>query len=468
MKTPISPAALLVVIIFGTFFCVSAQQSTDDLQKPLAEQTKNPTAALTATERTSAAAKTDSNEPALSSEAEKFYQSGLALSEKGSFADAIEAFKQSLRIRPNDAQTNFGLGIAYSKTKSYKDALESFKLASKSKPNWAEAHFQIGMMSYVVGKRNEAVDEYKLLLQIDMSLANVLYRIIKDDLPGIEQRATNAETKPTEPTTLPTAPKTTPTPNVNTNSETSTKESPLTEIYRVGVGDVLDIRVLNSASGRSTLFTVIAGGLIDMPIAGGPIQVAGLTVDEIQTRISTELKRRAVNDGTQVSVGVRQYSSHSVVVTGLVVSPGTKYLRREAVPLYVVLAESQLRNDAGRVVIMRSGASGQSLNLSDPASMNVTVLPGDVLSVSGRQEEFYYIAGRINYPGQKVFQPGITLLQAILAAGGTQRQNASVVEISREDSDSRLVTTRFSIKEIKAGKIPDPKLQPGDRIEVLR
>jgi len=98
--------------------------------------------------------------------------------------------------------------------------------------------------------------------------------------------------------------------------------------------------------------------------------------------------------------------------------------------------------------------------------MNINVLPGDVISVSGKQQEFYYIAGRVNYPGQKVFQPGITLLQAILAAGGTQR-NENVIEISREGADNRLVTTRFKIKEIKAGRSEDPKLQAGDRIEVL-
>jgi len=40
-----------------------------------------------------------------------------------------------------------------------------------------------------------------------------------------------------------------------------------------------------------------------------------------------------------------------------------------------------------------------------------------------------------------------------------------LVELSREGSDLRLVTTKFNLKEIKSGKIQDPKLQPGDRIE---
>ena len=241
----------------------------------------------------------------------------------------------------------------------------------------------------------------------------------------------------------------------------------MTELYRVGVGDVLDIRLLNSANSRSSLFTVMEGGVIDLPIAGGTVSVAGLTPEEIQNIISVELKRRAVADKTQVSVGVRQYLSHSVTVTGLVMHPGTKFLRREMVPLYVVLAEAQLRNEGGRVVILRDGTPSESHDLSNPATLNLNVQSGDIITISNRPQEFYYIGGRINYPGQKPFQPGITLLQAILAAGGPTRQE-SKVEISRESSGGKLVTIRYNIKQIKSGAVEDPKLLAGDRIEVAR
>jgi polysaccharide export outer membrane protein len=243
-------------------------------------------------------------------------------------------------------------------------------------------------------------------------------------------------------------------------------DSPLTDIYRVGVGDVLDIRLLNSAANRSTLYSVIDGGLLDFPIAGPPIEVAGLTTKEIQVRISSELKRLAVADQSQVAVGVRQYGSHTVVVTGLVGSPGTKVLRREAVPLYVVLAEVQPRLDAARVIIMRAAAAPQVLDLNDSAALNFIVRPGDVINLTAHQQDFYYIAGHtIGYPGQKAFQPGITLVQAILAAGGLARDGA--VELSREGANGHLSTTKLNLKEIKSGKIQDPKLQPGDRVEVL-
>lgn len=242
-------------------------------------------------------------------------------------------------------------------------------------------------------------------------------------------------------------------------------ERSLTEIYRVGVGDVLDIRLLNSANNSSTLFTVIPSGIVELPIAGGAIKVAGLTPEEIQTRIAAELKRRAVEE--KVSVGVRQYASHSVSVTGLVIHPGTRFLRREEVPLYVVLAESQLRNDGEIVVLRRGGNPAKTIDLRDSAALNTLIQSGDVITVTARPDEFYYIGGRINHPGQKSFTEGITLLQALLAAGSTPRQ-ANLVEISREGTDGKLVTNRYSLKEIKSGNVKDPKLQPGDRIEVGR
>lgn len=247
-----------------------------------------------------------------------------------------------------------------------------------------------------------------------------------------------------------------------TNEKTS-----LTEIYRVGVGDVLDIRLLNSSNSRSTLFTVMNGGLIDMPVAGGQIIVAGMTTDEIQRHLSLELKRRAVEENTKIFVGVRQFASHSVMVSGLVGNPGTRYLRREAMPLYVLLAESQVRSDAGRVAIMRGGSSGKPLDLNEPSAMDVTVITGDVVVVSARPQEFYYIAGRIVVPGQKSFHQGITLWQAILAAGGTQH-GESLIEVSRENAQQKMETTRFNLKEIKAGHVEDPKLEAGDRIEIIK
>jgi protein involved in polysaccharide export with SLBB domain len=460
-------------------------------------------------------------------EAQKHYDEGLRLYNSGKLTDAIDAFKSSNKLKPNDPQTQYMLGMAYWKSKAYIQAVNSFKRAVKNKPDWDEPYFRLGLTYYVLGRTSQANETYKKLVELNPTLAAKLLRIIGDpnapsapasvkaapkpaaakpvEIVAVSASAAPSNEKASAPTvdanttsttasstkappsrgaTATEKPKATkvdaniasttvssPDPGMTSAPVTVAKapvadNSPLTDIYRVGVGDVLDIRLLNSAANHSTLYSVIDGGLVDFPIVGTPIPVAGLTTKEIQARIASELKRLAVADQSQVAVGVRQYGSHTVVVTGLVGSPGTKFLRREAVPLYVLLAEIQPRLDAARIIIMRSGSAPQILDLNDSAALNVIVRPGDVINLTARQQDFYYIAGdTIGYPGQKAFQPGITLVQAILGAGGQARNG--VVQLSREGTDGHLETTKLRLKDIKSGKIQDPKLLPGDRVEVL-
>ena len=260
-----------------------------------------------------------------------------------------------------------------------------------------------------------------------------------------------------EPKTNPTTPTT----------ATATPPAP-TSIYRVGVGDVLDIRLLNAQGRESTLFSVMAGGLLEYPLAGDPVPVAGLTTDEIDARLTALVK---VYENPQLVVSVREYASHTVIVTGLVNNPGTKVLRREAMPLYVVLAEVQTKPEAGRATIMRADGQSLEVNLTDPKATTLLVLPGDVVTLTAlpaAAPQFFYIGGQVGSPGQKDFHTGLTLTQAVLASGGTTRFAGSKVKVSRADASGKLVTTEYNLKQIENGKLPDPLLQAGDRLEVGR
>lgn len=433
-----------------------------------------------------------------SNEAQKYYESGIALYDSNKPQEALTAFKEANKFKPDNPQTHYMLGMAYAKSKAYEEAADSFKRAVGLKSDWAEAHFRLGVVAYVLGRTGQSIEAYNNLLKLNSPLSGILHRVIQGEnnrasiaenmgagvpfwlmsqreVPTVSSNQAVATSRPDATDPVPASKASTGPAPVNVDSVRAASDPPpaaedssLSGIYRVGVGDVLDIRLLNSFTPRSTLYSVIEGGLIDMPVAGGPIAVAGLTTEEIQMRIAAELKRRAVEEGARVSVAVRQYASHSVIITGLVSNPGTRFLRREAVPLYVLMAESQARLDAGRVAIMRLGTEKHVIDLSEPSALNFLIRPGDMLSVTARPQEFYYVGGRIGYPGQKMFQPGITLLQAILAAGGLTRKSDYVIELSREGKAGLLTTTTFKLKEIKTGKIQDPRLQPGDRIEVVR
>ncbi|HWS85765.1 MAG TPA: polysaccharide biosynthesis/export family protein [Pyrinomonadaceae bacterium] len=239
-------------------------------------------------------------------------------------------------------------------------------------------------------------------------------------------------------------------------------------IYRIGIGDVLDIRLLNAQDPRqNTLYSVVAGGVLDYPLLKDPLTVAGMTTDELAAQLVAEFRHRNLYDKPQVRVSVREYASHAVLVSGLVNDPGTKILKREAIPLYVIIAEAQQKPEAGRAVIV-SRATGKVTNvdLNDAAGLNTLVMSGDVVTLTVRPPEFYYVGGEVGAPGQKDFHTGITLTQALLASGGATRPEAARVRVLRAGPDGRLSPSEYSLREIENGVVPDPQLQPGDRIEV--
>lgn len=238
-------------------------------------------------------------------------------------------------------------------------------------------------------------------------------------------------------------------------------------IYRVGIGDVLDVRVSDSPVDNPTLFTVSAGGLLDYPVLNQPLKVLGLTTDEVGEKLRNELKRLALSEGQKVIVSVRDYNSHTILVSGLVSEHGTKVLRREAIPLYVVVAEAQPLPEAGRVtVISYEGSKTANVDLAAPEATALLIRPGDVVVVQANPKLFFYIGGDVKQPGEKPFRKGLKLTQAILLAGGLTRVSKAA-ELAREGTNGLLEVSIYKLNDINSGKLPDPSIQPGDRITIV-
>ena len=246
-----------------------------------------------------------------------------------------------------------------------------------------------------------------------------------------------------------------------------------TEIYKIGIGDVLFISLQNAPSNTANYFTVLNDGTIDYPLAGEMMTVAGMTVEEIEDLLKGKIK---LYENPQVSVKLREYSSHSIRVLGLVEKAGEKFLQREAIPLYVVRAEAIVQPKAERVIIKRANSTTEKFDLKDSKYENVLIFPGDIIEFTagdGKTAEtnsnltqFYYIGGNISAAGQKNFTNGITLTQAILASGGLRKASAKKVIVRRKNEQGLLVSTEYNLKDIKDGKSPDPILQAGDTIEI--
>lgn len=245
-----------------------------------------------------------------------------------------------------------------------------------------------------------------------------------------------------------------------------------TEIYKVGIGDVLFISLQNAPAKESNYFTVLNNGTIDYPLAGEMLTVSGFTTEEIEDLLKEKIK---LYENPQISVKLREYASHSITVLGLVEKAGEKFLQREAIPLYVVRAEAVVQAKASGVTIKRANSQTEKFDLKDAKYEEVLVFPGDIVeftsgdgknSVNSDTAQFYYIGGDIISAGQKDFHQGLTLTQAILASGGLRRADAKKVTIRRKNEQGLLVPTEYNLREIKNGKSPDPQLEAGDTIEI--
>lgn len=235
------------------------------------------------------------------------------------------------------------------------------------------------------------------------------------------------------------------------------------EIYKIGVGDVLFVNLKNAPNG-SGYFTVRPDGTIDYPLAGEGVIVADQTVEVAQEIIESGIKLFASPD---VQVKVRQYASHKITVTGTVENPGEKYLQREAIPLFAIRAEALPAPKTTKVRIKRVGSSSDMvLDLGDLKSDETLIFPGDHLTfIDSTAGGSYFISGQVASGGQKELTGPLTLYQAVTAAGGAKGDPKKAI-VRRKNAKGMLESIEHNLHSIKSGKSIDPYLASGDIIEI--
>ncbi len=402
--------------------------------------------------------------PEARAEAKRLYKEGVKYGLAGLFPQAVQVLQRSVKLDPANADAHFALGHAYFDLKQYRNAIESLKMAVALDPKDSEARDRLGLARAMLWEEDNA----KLSAQRQRTapkpqpVAEQVSMTAKAPAPVPAKTPDKAPEKIAEKT-----PEKVPEQAVDTSDDVNAaaNELPLTKIYRVGPNDVLDIRINDSAA-QSTLFTITAAGLLEHPMLSEPLAAGGLTTDEIGSRLESEIKRRALMENPKVSVGVRDYASHTILVSGLVKDSGTKILRREAIPLYVVVADAQPLPEAARVTVLRNETNQTfDVELAESSEMNMLVRPGDVITLHPNVTQFLYIGGEVKAPGEKTYRRGLTLTQAIIAAGGVTPK-AKEARLGRDDGNGFLVVTRYKLKEIESGKVQDPAVKPGDRITI--
>lgn len=407
--------------------------------------------------------------PEAKAEAKRLYKEGVKYGLAGLFPQAVQILERSVNLDPENPDAHFALGHAYYDLKQYRNAIESFKKVLVLDPKDSEARDRLGLARAMLWEQDNArlnaqrqraapkpqpvAEQVSLTTKVPLAPAP---EKTPDKAP--EKVAEKAPEKPPEKISEQAV-------DTSDDVNAAANEMPLTKIYRVGPNDVLDIRI-NDSTSQSTLFTITAAGLLEHPMLSEPLAAGGLTTDEIGSRIESEIKRRALLENPKVSVGVRDYASHTILVSGLVKDSGTKILRREAIPLYVVVADAQPLPEAARVTVLRNETNQTfDVELAESSEMNLLVRTGDVITLHPSVTQFLYIGGEVKAPGEKTYRRGLTLTQAIIAAGGVTPK-AKEARLGRDDGKGYLVVTRYKLKEIESGKVQDPAVKPGDRITI--
>jgi len=422
------PSLLLIVLTLAGSSVVRAQGQTDPIARP--RRTQPPPALAQARDRPKASRDA-------SAEARSLYKLGVKYGNAGLFKQAVDSLEHAVKLDPDFADAYLSLGHAYYDLGRWQQAVDNIQRGLAIKPKHKDSQERLAHARAML-EREAKTREQKPA----------------DETDGRDQ----ANGSPASLSSVAPAPPITP--------KISADDAGPTRIYRVGPGDVLDVRLTENPSSESTLFTITSAGLLEHPDLTAPLASSGLTLEEIRARIESDLRRKSPARTGNVSVDINEYVSHRVLVSGLVKDPGTKILKREAIPLYVVIADAQPLPEAGKVSVLRNETKESFvIDLSAQSEMNLLVRPGDVITLQPNPAQFFYVGGGVRSPGEKSFRPGLTLTQAIIAAGGLTK-NAKEARLARDNGKGFLVVNRYKLKDIDLGKVADPVIRPGDRITI--
>ena len=208
--------------------------------------------------------------------------------------------------------------------------------------------------------------------------------------------------------------------------------------YRIGPGDVLDVRVARAPELSREAVRVDQTGNIRMPMLDVDIPAACQTEGELGENIAT-LYRKYKNE-PHVDVFVKDFQSQPVAVIGAIRAPAQFKLQRQVKLLELLSLVGGPTEGAGQTVQIVHAGKGPvcsqrgngSVDVGDSSAFvtynlsetlhglpdaNPFVQPGDVISVP--QADQIFVLGNVLRPTAIPMREPITVSKAIAMAGGT-------------------------------------------------
>ena len=281
------------------------------------------------------------------------------------------------------------------------------------------------------------------------------------------------------------------TPSVPNSSSASTSSmvssamntSAADDRYRIGPGDVLDIRVLNRPNISREAVRVEGNGMIRMPLIEGEIQASCLTEGELAKEISTRYTKFYRNP--QVDVFIKEYHSKQVAIIGAVNDQSRFELQRRVRLLDLLTYAKGPSPKAGQTInvvhaapMLRCEKSASediaeafsTYRLSDTLTgdpkANPYLSPGDIVTVP--EADQIYVVGNVFTPLTIPLKERITLSRAIAMAGGVRQDSKKdkVRIVRQEPGSSARKELVVNLSAIEKKSADDVDLRPNDIVEV--
>ena len=253
--------------------------------------------------------------------------------------------------------------------------------------------------------------------------------------------------------------------------------------YRIGTGDVLDIRVYNRPQLSREAVRVEGSGMIRMPLIENEIQASCLTEGELAKEIATRYTKYYRN--LQVDVFIKEYHSRQVAIIGAVNDQSRFQLQRRIRLLELLTYAKGPSGRAGQTVNVvhsthtsqckqanenEDAAAFSSYKLSDvlegKPEANPYLEAGDIVTVPDADQ--VYVVGNVFMPLTIPLREPITLTRAIAMAGGLKQDTRKdKIRVLRQEPGTAVrKEITVDLYAIEKKRSEDLALAPNDIIDV--
>ncbi len=170
-------------------------------------------------------------------------------------------------------------------------------------------------------------------------------------------------------------------------------------------------------------------------------------------------------DGDRVTIPFAT-QGRTVEVTGGVQNPAHLILQGEMTVSDALGAAGGVaaRGNPDRIEVIRLG---EAIPIRLPDDSRFELEPGDEVRVEVKESiRHVLVQGKVNHPGLVDYRPGMTLTQAIAAAGGISELNRSDLVWLSQAMEGSKPRVKLSLRYLYSHRIPDPALLEDEIIQV--